>query len=205
MIPAILGSTLSSSSSALVHVPLKRMLVLTLFHSLSGACLLVFRETVMPGPPHESHNTLSHKVANAQASRCSGHGVQVQAERAAWDFCSQNSIDLVAINPTYVLGPVTSSRADAQSVKYFIVRAALPASLSLPLTQRLPSVPTKYADDQNPFLVSRLASPSSHLLPSCHCNPEQARASSVTATPSTDAHEPPNQHRTHQVLALLLH
>lgn len=45
---------------------------------------------------------------------------KVQAERAAWDFCNQKGIDLVTICPTYILGPVTSNRIDAQSVKNFI-------------------------------------------------------------------------------------
>ena len=51
---------------------------------------------------------------------------QTQAERTAWDFCEKNGIDLVTINPTYVLGPVTSNRVDAQSVKNFIVRSMHP-------------------------------------------------------------------------------
>ncbi|KAK9841363.1 hypothetical protein WJX74_004546 [Apatococcus lobatus] len=45
---------------------------------------------------------------------------KTQAERAAWDFCNHHGIDLVTINPTYVLGPVTSRRVDAQSVQNFI-------------------------------------------------------------------------------------
>lgn len=54
--------------------------------------------------------------------------MQVQAERAAWDFCNQKGIDLVTICPTYILGPVTSNRIDAQSVKNFIVSACHPCS-----------------------------------------------------------------------------
>ncbi|KAK9850976.1 hypothetical protein WJX84_006340 [Apatococcus fuscideae] len=45
---------------------------------------------------------------------------KVQAEKAAWDFCKKNGIDMVTIHPTLVMGPVISQRLDAQSVKNFI-------------------------------------------------------------------------------------
>ena len=167
-----------------------RMLVLTFKHLYSVACLLA--EIAMPGPLHLSQGKFLDEVAQATSSCSLGRGVQVQAERAAWDFCSQNSIDLVTINPTYVLGPVTSSRVDAQSVKNFIVRAHLPASLSLPPIQTLSLMLIKYANKDNLLLfLSSLASLSSDLLPPPHCNAEAGISSACSGCHSCLKHRCP--------------
>jgi hypothetical protein len=43
-------------------------------------------------------------------------GRQTLAERAAWAAAARHGLDLVTINPVYVMGPVVSARADATSV-----------------------------------------------------------------------------------------
>ena len=40
------------------------------------------------------------------------------AEREAWKLAKEHGLDLVAILPNFVLGPVISSRADGTSVGY---------------------------------------------------------------------------------------
>eukprot|EP00899_Mesostigma_viride_P007394 jgi/Mesvir1/16656/Mv10193-RA.1 len=40
-----------------------------------------------------------------------------RAEQAAWELAAAHGIDMVAINPTFVLGPVYSQRLDSTSVK----------------------------------------------------------------------------------------
>lgn len=45
-----------------------------------------------------------------------GKCLQAQAERAAWDMAKEAGLDLVSINPSLVLGPVLTSRADATSI-----------------------------------------------------------------------------------------
>ena len=47
--------------------------------------------------------------------------MQVQAEKAAWEMSKQHGFELVVINPTFVFGPVLSSRLDATSVLMFKV------------------------------------------------------------------------------------
>eukprot|EP00877_Chromochloris_zofingiensis_P006216 jgi/Chrzof1/1848/Cz10g23170.t1 len=44
---------------------------------------------------------------------------KVAAERAAWDICKQEGINLITILPGFVLGPVTSTRPDATSTEVF--------------------------------------------------------------------------------------
>lgn len=39
------------------------------------------------------------------------------AERAAWEVAKENGLDLVVINPVFVIGPVTSARTDASSIQ----------------------------------------------------------------------------------------
>ncbi len=48
--------------------------------------------------------------------------MQAQAERAAWDLAKEAGLDLVTINPSLVLGPVLTSRADATSIILMKVR-----------------------------------------------------------------------------------
>ena len=43
------------------------------------------------------------------------------AELAAWDMAKKHGFHLCVINPTFVLGPVVSSRTDATSVNIFKV------------------------------------------------------------------------------------
>lgn len=52
---------------------------------------------------------------------CPGCWLQVAAERAAWDICKQEGINLITILPGFVLGPVTSTRPDATSTEVFQV------------------------------------------------------------------------------------
>lgn len=42
---------------------------------------------------------------------------QTVAEQAAWDVATRNGIHMCSILPTFVLGPVISSRTDATSVQ----------------------------------------------------------------------------------------
>ena len=42
---------------------------------------------------------------------------QVQAEKAAWALAREAGLDLVAINPSLVLGPVLSSQGDSTSIQ----------------------------------------------------------------------------------------
>jgi nucleoside-diphosphate-sugar epimerase len=41
---------------------------------------------------------------------------KVTAEKTAWDIAKKHGFDLVVINPTFVIGPVLSSRTDATSI-----------------------------------------------------------------------------------------
>jgi len=41
---------------------------------------------------------------------------QVAAERAAWELSKEHGFKLCVINPSFVLGPVVSSRTDATSI-----------------------------------------------------------------------------------------
>lgn len=47
--------------------------------------------------------------------------MQVAAERVAWDMAKEHGFHLCVINPTFVLGPVVSSRTDATSIDVFKV------------------------------------------------------------------------------------
>ncbi|KAK9810012.1 hypothetical protein WJX72_003318 [[Myrmecia] bisecta] len=42
---------------------------------------------------------------------------KTEAEKAAWELSKQHGFELVTINPTFVLGPITSARTDAESIK----------------------------------------------------------------------------------------
>ncbi len=42
--------------------------------------------------------------------------MQVAAERVAWELSKEHGFKLCVINPTFVLGPVVSSRTDATSI-----------------------------------------------------------------------------------------
>ena len=48
--------------------------------------------------------------------------LQVLAEKAAWKMAKEHGIDLVTINPVFVVGPVISKRTDATTVKLLVVR-----------------------------------------------------------------------------------
>jgi len=52
-------------------------------------------------------------IQNGQAYRLSKR----LAEEFAWKFCKENNIDMVAINPGFVVGPPLSDRVDGTSVK----------------------------------------------------------------------------------------
>ena len=43
------------------------------------------------------------------------------AERVAWELAKEHGFHLCVINPTFVLGPVVSSRTDAASINIFRV------------------------------------------------------------------------------------
>lgn len=47
---------------------------------------------------------------------------QTEAEKEAWAISKREGLDLVTINPTFVLGPVVSSRTDATSIILFKVQ-----------------------------------------------------------------------------------
>ena len=47
--------------------------------------------------------------------------LQTEAEKAAWAISKAEGFELVTINPTFVLGPVISDRADATSILCFKV------------------------------------------------------------------------------------
>ena len=47
---------------------------------------------------------------------------KVQAEQAAWQIAKEMNIDLVTINPQFIMGPLLSSRTDGTSVGYMRVR-----------------------------------------------------------------------------------
>ncbi len=47
--------------------------------------------------------------------------MQTVAEREAWRFAGEHGLDLVAVLPNFVLGPVISSRADGTSVGFMKV------------------------------------------------------------------------------------
>ncbi len=71
-----------------------------------------------------THNAESHKAGPV----CK----QVQAEKAAWALAREAGLDLVAINPSLVLGPVLSSQGDSTSIQMmkvghpsFYIRRAL--------------------------------------------------------------------------------
>ena len=50
-----------------------------------------------------------------------GSTLQVAAERVAWEMAKEHGFHLCVINPTFVLGPVVSSRTDAASINIFRV------------------------------------------------------------------------------------
>jgi len=58
------------------------------------------------------------------------------AEEAAWDFVKRhkNCFDLAVINPSFVLGPVLSTRVDAASVKYMKSLLDGSSSTTFPIT-----------------------------------------------------------------------
>ena len=47
--------------------------------------------------------------------------VQTVAEKEAWRLAKEEGLDLVAVLPNFVLGPVVSSRADGTSVGFLKV------------------------------------------------------------------------------------
>lgn len=51
---------------------------------------------------------------------------KVLAEKAAWEIAKREGIDLVIINPVFVVGPVLSNRVDATSIKLLKVMHAVP-------------------------------------------------------------------------------
>ena len=54
---------------------------------------------------------------------CYSLALQTLAEKAAWKLAKEHGIDLVTINPVFVVGPVISKRTDATTVKLLIVRS----------------------------------------------------------------------------------
>ena len=61
---------------------------------------------------------LHYVHANCQRG---GWCAQVAAERVAWEMAKEHGFHLCVINPTFVLGPVISSRTDATSIDVFRV------------------------------------------------------------------------------------
>ncbi len=49
-------------------------------------------------------------------TRATARRAQVAAERAAWELSKEHGFKLCVINPSFVLGPVVSSRTDATSI-----------------------------------------------------------------------------------------
>mmetsp|Transcript_15165 Transcript_15165/g.52697 ORF Transcript_15165/g.52697 Transcript_15165/m.52697 type:complete len:333 (-) Transcript_15165:128-1126(-) len=45
---------------------------------------------------------------------------KAEAERAAWKFAEEEGLDVVVINPSFVLGPPFSARTDSTSVKFVL-------------------------------------------------------------------------------------
>ena len=52
---------------------------------------------------------------------CVGEHLQVLAERAAWEVARKEGLDLVVINPSFILGPALSANATAAVVQTFAV------------------------------------------------------------------------------------
>lgn len=55
------------------------------------------------------------------------------AEKAAWEIGEKQGIDLVTINPSFVVGPVISNRIDATSVITVKVRCTPLSVVSFPI------------------------------------------------------------------------
>ena len=47
--------------------------------------------------------------------------LQTSAERAAWKYAKEHSLDLITILPNFVLGPVITSRVDGLSAQFMQV------------------------------------------------------------------------------------
>lgn len=45
---------------------------------------------------------------------------KVLAERAAWDYCAANGLELVTIHPSFVIGPITLARTDSFSIIFLL-------------------------------------------------------------------------------------
>ena len=67
----------------------------------------------------------AHACGNKAVADCGAlpqTGAQTEAEKAARKLCEEEKMDIVTIHPSFVLGPVISSRTDATSVSTFKVR-----------------------------------------------------------------------------------
>ncbi len=55
--------------------------------------------------------------ASQPTSHCAIACAQTEAEKAAWALAKEAGLDLVVINPSLVLGPVLTNRADSTSIQ----------------------------------------------------------------------------------------
>ena len=57
--------------------------------------------------------------------------LQTSAEKAAWKYAKEHSLDLITILPNFVLGPVITSRVDGLSAQFMqVALMGLPLCLS---------------------------------------------------------------------------
>ena len=61
---------------------------------------------------------------DVKLSELRGCDTQTQAEKAAWNYVKQHGIDMVTINPSFVLGPTMSKRTDGESIQALVVSDA---------------------------------------------------------------------------------
>ena len=62
-----------------------------------------------PPPPSQAAAKQTNTPTTAKCHRMS----QVEAEKAAWAVAKEHNLDLVTINPSYVLGPILNATEDA--------------------------------------------------------------------------------------------
>ena len=63
--------------------------------------------------------------------------LQVSAEKAAWELAKQHHLDLIAVNPSMLVGPVTGTRLGGSSLSVK-VEAANPAATPVCLQSPTP-------------------------------------------------------------------
>ncbi|CAL8462007.1 g1538 [Coccomyxa elongata] len=95
---------------------------------------------------------------------------KAQAERAAWDMAKEAGLDLVTINPSLVLGPVLTSRADATSIilmKEFVENtegSMLPRQVDVRDVARAHVLAAEVATAKGRFIVSHESTVSTKFL-----------------------------------------